>query len=160
MADGRDVVAEAIGGWLSGDVPPSSRDRLVDLGRVRWFEPLTEIDREGDETREFGIVRHGRVALRTFVPSRGWVATLTIEPGDVFGWSALVAPHRATATALAIEAVEAVVFDATALRAAVAADHALAAAVYARLLEAVARRLASTRLQLLDLFGAAGYAPW
>src|SRR5437899_9211249 len=42
------------------------------------------------------------------VPGKGWVTTMTIEPGDIFGWSALVPPHRATATAVVIEPVEAV----------------------------------------------------
>ena len=31
---------------------------------------------------------------------------LTVEPGDIFGWSAIVPPHRATSTAVAIEPVE------------------------------------------------------
>ena len=37
-------------------------------------------------------------------------------------------------------------------RALLRSDHALAASVYPRVLQAVARRLSATRLQLLDLF--------
>ena len=41
-----------------------------------------------------------------------------------------------------------------------AADPELAAPVYLSLLEALARRLTGTRLQLLDLFTTTGDEPW
>jgi CRP-like cAMP-binding protein len=94
------------------------------------------------------------------VPERGPVTILTVEPGDVFGWSALVEPHEATSNAVALEAAEALVFDGPALRRLLAADAALAASVYPRLLTAVARRLVATRTQLLDLYAGQEQAPW
>jgi CRP-like cAMP-binding protein len=82
------------------------------------------------------------------------VTILTVEEGDLLGWSALVPPHRATSEAIAVEPVRLLSFNGADLRAALRADHALAASVYPRVLQAVARRLSATRLQLLDLFSA------
>lgn len=146
------TVRDVMSGWFGSDLAPHVWDRLLELAVMRRFVTGTEIDREGEPTREFGIIGSGRIALRTFVPERGWVTTLTLEAGDIFGWSSLVPPHRASATALVVETVDAAVFEAAAFRAALAADDALAAEVYPLVLTAVARRLAATRLQLLDLF--------
>jgi CRP/FNR family transcriptional regulator, cyclic AMP receptor protein len=90
--------------------------------------------------------------VRTLVPERGLVTILTVEPGDIFAKSALVPPYRSTATVVALQDVDAIALDATRLRAALAKDCGLAAALYPRLVEAMSRRLDATRLQLLDLF--------
>jgi hypothetical protein len=50
--------------------------------------------------------------------------------------------------------------DGEGLRTELAADPVLAAAVYHSLLEAVAKRLTGTRMQLLDLFSQQGDEPW
>jgi len=123
-------------------------------------EPGEELFREGDESEVLGIVIKGRVALRTRVPERGDFTILTVEPGDVYLWSALVPPYRATSTAVAIEALEAITFEGPALRAALREDAALAQALYPRVLVAVARRLNATRVQLLDLFAAEQVRTW
>lgn len=146
--------------WFGSELPADIRERLGELATVRRYEAGTEMFREGEEAREFGIVRAGRVALRVLVPERGMVTILTVEPGDVIGWSALVAPYRSTSTAEALEPVEVVTFDGAALRGVLRADARLASVVYPRLLQAVARRLVGTRYQLLDLFASQENAPW
>ncbi len=88
------------------------------------------------------------------------VTILTVEPGDIVGWSALVAPYRSTSTAEVLEPVELVTFDGAALRGVLRSDCVLASVVYPRLLQAVARRLVGTRYQLLDLFASQDNAPW
>ena len=86
--------------------------------------------REGDDTHPFGIVASGRVALRLLVPERGATTILTVEPGDVLGWSALVPPYRATSTAVAVEPTRLLEFEVATLRRALREDPALAATVY------------------------------
>ena len=61
---------------------------------------------------------------------------------------------------VALQDVEAFALDATRLRAALAADCGLAAALYPRLVEAMSRRLDATRLQLLDLFAGEPRDTW
>ena len=146
--------------WFGGDLPADVRERLAAFATVRRYEMGTELFREAEEAREFGIVRAGRVALRVLVPERGMVTILTVEPGDVIGWSALVAPYRSTSTAEALDAVEVLAFDGAAFRGVLRSDCQLASIVYPRLLQAVARRLVGTRYQLLDLFASEENAPW
>jgi len=78
----------------------------------------------------------------------------------VVGWSALVPPFRATSTGIALTETELAYFDGATLRAALAGDDNLAAEMYPVVLNAVARRLEGTRLQLLDLFSQRWVEPW
>lgn len=94
------------------------------------------------------------------MPGRGRVTILTVEPGDVFNWSVLVPPYRASSTVVAVEPSEASLYDAVALRRTLDEDPILAAAVYPGVLAAVSRRLQATRTQLLDLFAGEGGAEW
>ncbi len=152
MTDTHPIVAALDSTWFGAGLPPEAQARLAAVARIRGEPAGVELLHEGEVTDEFGVVLRGRVALRMLVPERGMVTILTVDPGDIVGWSALVPPHRATATAVTIEPVELLVFDGPELRAALRADHAFAASVYPRVLQAVSRRLSATRLQLLDLF--------
>jgi CRP/FNR family cyclic AMP-dependent transcriptional regulator len=145
---------------LTAGLGHPERRRLAALCRVRMADAGEILLREGSETTQLGVVRSGRVALRLQVPGRGSSTVLTVEVGDVFGWSAVVPPYRATSTAIAIEPSELLVFEARALRDALDEDEDLAAALYPRLLRAVSRRLEATRLQLLDVFARAEEAAW
>ena len=145
---------------LTAGLGHPERRRLAGLCEVRRAQPGDILLREGGETAHLGIVRSGRVALRLQVPGRGSTTVLTVEAGDVFGWSAVVPPYRATSTAIAMEPSEVLLCEARALREALNEDEDLAAALYPRLLQAVARRLEATRLQLLDVFGRAEESAW
>lgn len=135
-------------------LPPPVRARLVPLARVEHFPAGSRLLAEGEPMPWLGVVARGRVALRTAVPGQGEVTILTVEPGDVVGWSALVAPYLCTAGAVAVTPVDLVSFDAEALRDICDTDPDFAAGVYLRLLATLGRRLGATRLQLLDVFGA------
>ena len=161
MANERASATDLGTGWFGAGLSPHAATRLVECASTHAYAPGDVVMREGDETHPFGIVSAGRVALRLLVPERGSVTILTVEPGDVVGWSALVPPYRATSTAVAVEATRVLQFDVPVLRRALREDPALAATVYPRVLEAVARRLGATRHQLLDLYAhEADRVPW
>jgi CRP-like cAMP-binding protein len=115
---------------------------------------------EGDPTPFLAIVLDGRVAIRTWVAGRETLTILTVEPGDIVGWSAVVPPYRSTSSARAVETTRLLEFKAGELRAVLIDQPAIAAEVYPLVLQAVARRLAGTRLQLLDLFDKRWVEPW
>ena len=138
--------------WFGAGLPPETQVRLAGLARFEERPAGVELFHEGELNEDFSIVIEGRVALRLLVPDRGMVTILTVDPGDVLGWSSIVPPHRATSTAVTIEPIRVLVFDGADLRGLLRSDYALAATVYPRLLLAVSRRLTATRLQLLDLF--------
>lgn len=154
------LVAALNTSWFASGLNEKAQTRLAELGRRFTAEPGTELFREGEASDTFGILVHGRIALRTLVPERGDITILTVEPGDVYLWSALVPPFRASSSGTAIESIEAIIFDGAALRAALRDECELAAALYPRLLVAVARRLYATRLQMLDLFATEQVKEW
>ena len=43
--------------------------------------------KDRDPAESFYVLRHGSVALETFVPARGSVVIETLEAGEVVGWS-------------------------------------------------------------------------
>jgi len=146
------IVAALNSTWFGAGLPPGTQARLAAMGHIERVPAGAELLREGEIAEDFGLLLAGRVALRMLVPERGMVTILTVEPGDIIGWSAIVPPHRSTSTVVAIEPAEVLMLDGAELRAALRADHALAATLYPRVLQAVGRRLNATRLQLLDLF--------
>ncbi len=147
-------------GWFGAGLPEAARTRLADLAELTSYPAGAVVIREGAPVDSFGVVVDGRLAIRLNVPGRDVVTVLTVEPGDFIGWSALVPPHRATSTIVALEPTTVVTFEGPALRAELDADPALAALVLRGVLDAVARRLAATRTQLLDLFARAEHEPW
>lgn len=152
MDDHRPLIAMLHETWFGSELPAETQARLASLASTIEFAPGAELLHEGEETTQMGILLDGRLSLRQMVPGRGAVTILSVEPGDIFGWSALTAPYRASSTVVATEGGHAIVFSGDELRLALEIDHALAASLYPRVLQAVGRRLAATRLQLLDLF--------
>jgi CRP-like cAMP-binding protein len=146
--------------WLTHQLDQSARVKLAGIGRLERLPAGSVLMREGEVNDVLAIVLEGRVSLRMRVPERGQVTILTVEVGDVVGWSAVVPPHRATSTAVTLAETELVILDGPRLREALEADTGLAARLYPVLLKAVARRLEGTRLQLLDLFSQRWVEPW
>lgn len=147
--------------WFGGGLSPHARERIAGLAELRQVEPGAILLREGTDTERFGVLLRGLLALRVAVAGRGTATLMTVEPGDVFGWSAFVPPYRATSTVVALEASEMLVFEATALRDLLREDDALALALLPRLLQSVSRRLTATRTQMLDLYARdREYEPW
>jgi CRP-like cAMP-binding protein len=154
------IDAALASGWFGAGLPEATRTRLGAIAELTSIPTGAVVLREGAAVDSFGVVVDGRLAIRLAVPGRNAMTVLTIEPGDCIGWSALVPPHRATSTVIAVDTTTVVTFDGPALRAAMDAEPALAAAILWRVLDAVSRRLTATRTQLLDLFARADQEPW
>ena len=137
-----------------------ARDRLAAIASTTSFDPGDVILHEGRPTPFMGIVAHGLIALRLQIPARGSQTVVTLEPGDIFGWSALVPPHRATCDAVALTPVRASTLEAEPLREALRGDPELAAGLLPIVLRCVSDRLTTSWHQLLDLFGMRGVGPW
>jgi CRP-like cAMP-binding protein len=109
--------------------------------------------REGEAADTFYVVRHGTVALETFVPPYGGVTIQTVEAGEVVGWSWLFEPHRWHLDARALTTVRATAFDASCLRRKCEDDPALGYDLMKRFAQVMIERLQWTRLRLLDVYG-------
>ena len=140
-------------------MPPGVPEALAAIGKVGDHEEGAVLVRAGAPCPALGVIVSGRIAIRPPIPGLGRRTILTLEDGDIFGWSAVLAGSTATSDAVAVAPTRVILFERAALTAALEADPRLAAAVYERVLSAVARRLQSTRMQLLDLYRA-GDEPW
>ena len=160
MSDPAVLTAAIRATWFGSDLPDSAIERLATMAREYETPARARLLREGDDTKELSILVDGRIALTEHVASRGSVTLMSAEPGDVFGWSALIPPYRATATVVSLEPVNVIAIEAEPLRAELKANPELAAGIYPRLAEALARRLEATRQQLLDVYGSEQRAPW
>lgn len=146
------------GGWL-GMIPRAVRSEVIALSTLRHVEAGTELIREGERAATLGIVGAGRVALQLHLAGRGQVTIATVEPGGVFGVSALVPPHVATTSVTAVVPADLFMIDVETLRKRFAADCELAAGVYIAVSRALLSRLNDTHEMVLDLLEAAQARP-
>jgi CRP/FNR family cyclic AMP-dependent transcriptional regulator len=128
-------------------------DLIAGCALNRVFAAGEDLLREGEPANEFFAIRHGTVALETFVPPRGAVTIETLHGGDVLGWSWLVPPHRTVYDARALGVVRAIAFDGACLRAKCEEDPRLGYELLKRFTEVIVERLQATRLRLLDVYG-------
>lgn len=129
------------------------RALLVGCAANERFEAGQFLFREGQAAEKFYLVRAGTVAVEIDVPGKRPIVIETIGEGDVAGWSWIVDPYRSTFDARAVTLVRALSFDAKCLRKKMEADPALGFEVMRRFVPMMAHRLASARLQMLDLYG-------
>ena len=137
---------------FASDMPPDVCRRLAAIAEVADLPVGAQVVREGELCPALGVVIEGRIALRLNVPGMGPQTILTLDDGDLFGWSAILPGSPATSTCTALVPTRAILFERERLNAALVADCELASAVYQRVLAAAARRLSATRIQLLDLY--------
>jgi CRP/FNR family transcriptional regulator, cyclic AMP receptor protein len=113
------------------------------------------IFREGQPADKFYVVRHGTVALEVRAPGLEPIMLATLEEGEIIGFSWLIPPFRWGWDARAMRLSRLVSFDAICLRSKLDSDPELGYALYKRFARVLSERLSATRIQLLDLYGAA-----
>ena len=126
---------------------------IAGCGRNVAFEAGARLFREGDPANTFFLVRHGIVALDTYVPNRGALTVDSIGPGELAGWSWLLPPYRWHFTGRAVEPVRAVEFDGVCLRGKCDDDPGLGYDLAMRFARILVERLQATRFQLMDVYG-------
>ncbi len=125
---------------------------LADLARVDDIAPDTVLFREGQEANAVFIVVTGQVALEIACPQRGRLRFQTVGPGELLGWSPLLGQPRMTATGRTLTAAQVIRLEAAPLLALCQQQPRFGMEIMRRTAIALARRLAATRLQLLDVF--------
>jgi len=131
-----------------------SEDILTILASVATMEVVPEravIFREGQFCRDTFLVAAGRVDLHMHMTGRGDVPLLSLGPGDLLGWSGVLASGTMTATAVAAEPCMIIRFPADKLLPLCCAEPRVGFEVMAQIARALAQRLLATRLQLLEL---------
>jgi CRP/FNR family transcriptional regulator, cyclic AMP receptor protein len=132
------------------DLAPDARLTLASIARDERPTAGTYLMREERPTLDLGLIVEGRLAVRDRIGADD-VTLMTLEPGDVFGWSAVL-DGISTASIVALDGARVLLFERAALLSAIAADQVMAVVLYRRLLEAVASRLDATRLLARDVY--------
>lgn len=154
------LVSDALDGtWFATGIAPEVRLRLAEMAVIEDHPAGVVLVRAGQPSAALGVIVRGRIAIRPAVPGSEPRTILTLEDGDLFGWSTVLPGSSATSTAVTLAPTRVVLLPREPLARALEADPALASVIYQRVLSAVARRLQSTRMQLLDLYRA-GDEPW
>jgi CRP/FNR family transcriptional regulator, cyclic AMP receptor protein len=144
---------------LLADVPlfegldPAELALLAGCAGNTRFAAGEQLFRRGDPADTFYVIRHGSVALETFVPSGGPIMIETLEAGEVLGWSWLFPPYRQHLDARALTLVRAIGFDGACLRGKCESDSRLGFDLMSRFAQVLIERLQWTRVRLLDLYG-------
>lgn len=129
-------------------LPKATLRRLATHAYRREFAPGERIFDEGGLADRLFLIRHGSVRLDAEIPGRGRLGLEVIGADAAFGWSWLLPPYRWQVSATALERTDAVVFDATTLRALMAADPVVGYELLRRLAAVMFDRLKATRRQL------------
>jgi CRP/FNR family transcriptional regulator, cyclic AMP receptor protein len=132
---------------------PGYLSLLVGCAANEVFPAGAFLFREGAAAQTFYLIRGGKLALEIASPGHGALVVQTLGPGDVAGFSWLIAPHHWEFDGRAVEQVRAVRMDGACLRAKCDADPRLGYELMSRFAGLSATRLQATRLQLLDVYG-------
>jgi CRP/FNR family transcriptional regulator, cyclic AMP receptor protein len=132
---------------------PGHLELVAGCGGNRTFHDGELLMQEGEPADAFYVVRHGTVALETYVPQRGALMIETLHDDDLLGWSWLVPPYLTHFDARALGVVRTVAFDGACLRDKCEADPALGYELMKRFAAVLTERLQATRIRLLDVYG-------
>jgi CRP-like cAMP-binding protein len=133
-----------------------SQEHLVELANVaslRDFNAREVVFREGEVAKHVYLVVFGNVSLEICAPGIGCKRILTVGPGELLGWSALLDQSRWTATARTMTPTQLVALDAAPLLAICENNPQFGYEFMRRAMFALTTRLNSTRMQLLDVYG-------
>lgn len=137
---------------LGEHLSPQSLAGVIAMGRAMTVAPGSCLFREGEQNPDVFLLLAGRIDLSMTVPGRGPCRILTLGPGELIAWSAVVGNGTMTCTAMCLEECRLIAIRSALLETAIADDRRLGYEFMKMMASALARRLLATRLQLLDLF--------
>jgi CRP/FNR family transcriptional regulator, cyclic AMP receptor protein len=137
------------------DVDIEHLERIAEIAQFVSYDENAVVFRDGDSAENAYFVATGGVSLEMCAPGTGCRRILTMGPGELVGWSAVLGQSRLTATARAMNSTGLVQVHAGLLRTLCDHDPNFGYEIMRRTALALARRLSATRMQLLDLYGGA-----
>jgi CRP/FNR family cyclic AMP-dependent transcriptional regulator len=133
-------------------IAESHLHKLEKLAVEQHYSDGTVLFAENTLHRTFYLIVDGAVSLDIHVPRRGVVRVLTVGPGEILAWSAILGDGRMTTSATTTTPTRVIAWPADQLLALCQQDHEIGFVFMQRIAQALSRRLTATRLQLLDMF--------
>jgi CRP-like cAMP-binding protein len=138
--------------WFS-QLPEEQLAALAAIGTERSLPAGAVVHSEDNVADTVYVILEGRVgvriSLRPFIKSRQLCLDV-LQTGELFGWSALVPPHKLTGSAVCLMDVRLIAWEREPLRAALEKDPVLGYRFMSLLSEVVATRLRDARMQLIQ----------
>jgi CRP-like cAMP-binding protein len=122
-------------------------DKVVKAVVILRYPHEDIIFREHSTAAHLYLILKGQVDLSIEIGSGQKFSFKTLEQKSILGWSALVKPHRRSATAMAKSYVELMEIDAKVMQTLMKSDCEFRAVVYEELLRAVSQRLRDAQHQ-------------
>jgi CRP-like cAMP-binding protein len=131
----------------------SERHRMLLASGARPFTAAagTLLAREGTAADSFFLVQSGHVGVSAAEKLAKEMPITTVGPGEVIGWSWLIAPYRWQFTCRAVDQVQGIAFNTEWLRDLCEQDYALGYQLLRQLIGVLSTRLTATRRQLSEL---------
>jgi CRP/FNR family transcriptional regulator, cyclic AMP receptor protein len=137
---------------FSADLPSEVLDAIAASAIVLDLPCGTVVFREGTENFNLYLLCEGSVSLEMCVPARGCIRFMSLGPGDMFGWSALLGQGQMTATATVEEDAQVIAIPSDRLLDICDTFPSVGYHLMRRMAHSLSQRLLATRLQMLDLF--------
>ena len=113
------------------------------------FEPGDVIFEEGDPAHRFYLIRTGKVALQLVSYRIEPFTLMTLEEGDIIGWSWLFPPYRWKFTAKALGVIRAISIDGRSVCARCDEDHDLGYELMKRFAQIIENRVEALSVHLV-----------
>lgn len=133
-------------------IAQSHLHELQKLAIEQHYARGTVLFQEKSPHHTFYLIVDGTVSLDIHVPLRGVKRVLTVGPGEILAWSAILGDGRMTTSATTVSPTQVIAWPADQLLALCQKDHEIGFVFMQRIAQALSRRLTATRLQLLDMF--------
>jgi len=133
------------------DMKESHLRTIVDTATVVRFEPGEMIFEEGEPAHRFYLIRTGRVALQLVSYRIEPITLLTLQDGDLIGWSWLFPPYRWKFTAKALSVTRTITLDGGSLRARCDEDHDLGFELMKRFAQIIDNRVEALSTHVVEV---------
>jgi len=124
---------------------------IVESATVVRFEPGEVIFHEGEPAHRFYVMRTGRVALQLVSYRIDPFTLMTLEQGDIIGWSWLFPPYRWKFTAKALEVTRAISLDGKSVCTKCDEDHELGYELMKRFAQVIDKRIEALSVHLVEV---------
>jgi CRP-like cAMP-binding protein len=135
------------------DIGQMHLEQIAKIAHVRDLTAGDIVFRQGDAAQYVYMVVSGKVSLEICAAGTGCQQILTLGPGELLGWSAVLEQLSFTARARAVDATRLVEINVAQLLAMCDQDPQFGYKLMRQVAVALAKRLSATRMQLLDVYG-------
>jgi hydrogenase nickel insertion protein HypA len=134
------------------DFPPRFVDEIAKISKLRNFRKNETLFDENQFADKLYLISSGNVLLEVCTAETGCKPILTVEAGEMLGWSSLTDERKYTARAVATEPVEVIQIDGNQMRAICDSDPRFGYEFLRRAMTALAKRLSVTWKQLGNVY--------